>query len=113
MSCATAKTLASCPRSSHPELNHELNHKLKPTLGFHVVHVLRDGENVSQNAGLVSQVMEHAMLVSSPHSRSDLRYNPEVDLPCTKAETKGFGTICSIPLKSIFGSVCGVLQVMM
>jgi transcriptional regulator with GAF, ATPase, and Fis domain len=59
----------------------------------------------------MSQVMEQSMLVSSPHSRSDLRYNPEIDLPCTKAETKGFGTICSIPLKSIFGSVCGVLQV--
>ena len=46
----------------------------------------------------------------------------EIDLPCSKSiqpeeeaaapnATPGFGTICSIPLKSTLGTVCGVLQV--
>lgn len=83
----------------------------EPRLSF-----LRHGEG----AGLVPQVIEQEMLVNSTKTRSDLRYNSEMDLPCNMTAQLeemgadrthvGFGTLISVPLKSITGTVCGVLQ---
>jgi hypothetical protein len=73
--------------------------------------------SIRQHTSAYVGIRQHTpAYVSSANTYKDTRDNRHVDLPCQspsseEANQRAFGSLCSIPLKTIFGKVCGVLQV--
>jgi len=105
MSCGTGKTLASCPRSSHPKLNPKLNHKLNPALGLNVVHVLPTVK--TRDKTLVSCPRSWNMQCSCPR-RTLARTSdtiPKSTCPALRPKRKGLGRSAPF-LSSLSSALC-------